>query len=119
MTGHCAAFLLYVAVAVGTTLVLIWVVPSERATTNIFIYVAICSIVGSLSVVSCKASTRELLKQPCLVALVCAGHNEVKCPPGSHMPSIIHTNLPDYINIHDTSCHEGQNFQMVPRRRWA
>jgi len=49
------AFLLYVAVAVGTTLVLIWVVPSERATTNIFIYVAICSIVGSLSVVSCKA----------------------------------------------------------------
>lgn len=49
------AFLTYVAAALVTTLALIWAVPPNVGKTNIFVYIAICSIVGSLSVISCKA----------------------------------------------------------------
>ncbi|KAI7843812.1 hypothetical protein COHA_002710 [Chlorella ohadii] len=48
-------FLLYVAAALASTLYLIFRVPPEVQTSNILVYVAICSIVGSLSVMSCKA----------------------------------------------------------------
>ncbi|KAL4852935.1 putative magnesium transporter NIPA4 [Chlorella vulgaris] len=48
-------FLLYACCALGATLHLIWVVPPEVAASNMLVYIAICSIVGSLSVMSCKA----------------------------------------------------------------
>lgn len=48
-------FLLYAAAAVAATLALIWRVPPEVQAGNVLVYVAICSIVGSLSVMSCKA----------------------------------------------------------------
>ena len=48
-------FLLYAMAAIGATYILIWRVPPEIQTGNILVYVAICSIVGSLSVMSCKA----------------------------------------------------------------
>lgn len=48
-------FLLYSAVALGTTCYLIWRVPAEVQMGNILVYIAICSTVGSLSVMSCKA----------------------------------------------------------------
>ena len=44
-----AGFLLYVAAALASTLYLIFRVPLEVQTSNILVYVAICSIVGSLS----------------------------------------------------------------------
>lgn len=48
-------FLLYVSVALGMVYVLVWKVPYEIQKSNVAVYVAICSLVGSLSVVSCKA----------------------------------------------------------------
>ena len=36
--------------------VLIWGAPPEWGTTNVFVYLGICSLMGSLSVVSCKVS---------------------------------------------------------------
>ena len=48
-------FLLYAIIAVTATYFLIWRVPAEQQTGNLLVYVAICSIVGSLSVMSCKA----------------------------------------------------------------
>ena len=48
-------FLLYVLAAISGTWMLIWKVPQDVQTSNVLVYVAICSIVGSLSVVSCKA----------------------------------------------------------------
>ncbi|KAL4457984.1 hypothetical protein ABPG75_012849 [Micractinium tetrahymenae] len=48
-------FLLYVLAALGSTLYLIFAVSPEVQASNILVYVAICSIVGSLSVMSCKA----------------------------------------------------------------
>lgn len=48
-------FLLYVVVALCSTLYLIFAVSAEVQASNILVYVAICSIVGSLSVMSCKA----------------------------------------------------------------
>lgn len=49
------AFLLYVIAALGAVYVLIFRVPIETQAGNILIYVLICSIVGSISVMSCKA----------------------------------------------------------------
>ncbi len=49
------AFLLYVVAALGAVYALIFRVPVEIQAGNILIYVAICSIVGSISVMSCKA----------------------------------------------------------------
>ena len=48
-------FLLYAVAALGATYYLVWHVSPETQTANILVYVAICSIVGSLSVMSCKA----------------------------------------------------------------
>jgi magnesium transporter len=49
------AFLLYAATAVTVAFWLVFRVPPEVQTSNILVYVAICSAVGSLSVTSCKA----------------------------------------------------------------
>ncbi len=49
------AFLLYAACALAATLYLVFRVPPEVAATNVLVYVAICSAVGSLSVMACKA----------------------------------------------------------------
>ena len=51
---HLAGFLLYVVAAITATVLLIFVVAPVHGTSNICVYVAICSVVGSLSVVSCK-----------------------------------------------------------------
>lgn len=48
-------FLTYIAFALVCVYVLVWKVPLEVQKSRVAIYVAICSLVGSLSVVSCKA----------------------------------------------------------------
>lgn len=48
-------FLAYVCIALGLVYVLVWKVPLEVQKSHVAVYVAICSLVGSLSVVSCKA----------------------------------------------------------------
>lgn len=48
-------FLLYVVLAIGVALVLIIHTAPRHGTSNVLVYVAICSLVGSLSVMSCKA----------------------------------------------------------------
>ena len=50
----CAGFLMYVAAACTATFLLVFLVAPAHGTSNICVYVAICSVVGSLSVVSCK-----------------------------------------------------------------
>lgn len=48
-------FMLYAVLALAATAGLIWHVPPEVQSSNPLVYIAICSIVGSLSVMSCKA----------------------------------------------------------------
>jgi drug/metabolite transporter (DMT)-like permease len=48
-------FMIYVCFSMAVVYHLIWKVPVESQTSNVLVYVAICSLVGSLSVVSCKA----------------------------------------------------------------
>lgn len=48
-------FILYACIAMASVYHLIWKIPLEIQTSNVLVYVAICSIIGSLSVVSCKA----------------------------------------------------------------
>lgn len=48
------AFLLYTAAAVSVMLYLIYWAAPRHGTSNIFIYLGICSTAGSLSVISCK-----------------------------------------------------------------
>lgn len=48
-------FLVYITIAVLTTFVLIAFYAPKYGTTNVLVYVLICSLVGSLSVMSCKA----------------------------------------------------------------
>jgi Magnesium transporter NIPA len=52
--AHAAGFLTYAASALAVVVVLIWGAPPEWGTTNVFVYLGICSLMGSLSVVSCK-----------------------------------------------------------------
>lgn len=49
-----AGFLLYVVAAVATILFFMLHVAPAHGTTSIFVYITICSLVGSLSVMSCK-----------------------------------------------------------------
>lgn len=51
-----AGFLLYCITAVGVILYLIFSVAPKHGNSNIFVYLAICSLIGSLSVMSVKAS---------------------------------------------------------------
>ena len=69
-----AGFLTYAACAVGVSLWLIYRVPLEVQTSNVFPYILICSIVGSLSVVSCKALGVAL-------KLTFEGDNQLVFPP--------------------------------------
>lgn len=48
-------FLIYITFAILTTFVLIAVYAPKYGNTNVLVYVLICSLVGSLSVMSCKA----------------------------------------------------------------
>lgn len=48
-------FLSYCLLCVSTILYLVMVVGPREGTTNIFVYLGICSLAGSLSVMSCKA----------------------------------------------------------------
>lgn len=50
-----AVFLLYAFTAAATVVWLIYWVAPKHGTTNIFVYIGICSTAGSLSVISCKA----------------------------------------------------------------
>lgn len=52
-----AAFLGYTAFAVSFIVFLIFYVAPTHGATNIFVYLAICSLAGSLSVMSCKVGT--------------------------------------------------------------
>lgn len=65
VTSACApaGFLTYVFCALVCTVFLVVYVAPVHGTSNIFVYVAICSIVGSLSVMSVKVRT---LNSPCL-----------------------------------------------------
>ena len=54
--AHAAGFLTYAASALAVVVVLIWGAPPDWGTTNVFVYLGICSLMGSLSVVSCKVS---------------------------------------------------------------
>lgn len=47
-------FVLYVAFVVAASVVLIWVYAPRYGQTNVVFYVLICSLIGSLSVTSCK-----------------------------------------------------------------
>lgn len=60
--------------ALGATVFLIYRVPPEQQTSSVLVYVAICSIVGSLSVVSCKALGVAL-------KLTFEGDNQLVFPP--------------------------------------
>ena len=48
-------FLCYVGVVLVCALVLVYGYAPRYGRTNVLVYVAICSLIGSLSVVSCKA----------------------------------------------------------------
>ena len=49
-----AGFVLYAVFAISLTVYLIYVVAPHHGQTNILVYIAICSIIGSLSVMACK-----------------------------------------------------------------
>jgi hypothetical protein len=49
-----AAFLLYAFIAVVSIIYLIYWAAPKHGTSNIFVYLGICSTAGSLSVISCK-----------------------------------------------------------------
>ncbi len=50
-----AAFLGYTVFAVSVIVFLIFYVAPQHGTSSIFVYIGICSLAGSLSVMSCKA----------------------------------------------------------------
>lgn len=52
-----AGFLLYVVTAIAVTLVFMLHIAPAHGTTSIYVYITICSLVGSLSVMSCKVCT--------------------------------------------------------------
>lgn len=66
-------FMIYVFLAMMTVWYLIWKVPQEVQSSNVLVYVAICSVVGSISVVSCKALGMAL-------KLTLEGHNQLWYP---------------------------------------
>lgn len=54
------AFLGYTVFAVSTIVFLIFYVAPTHGTSNIFVYIGICSLAGSLSVMSCKVQSTNL-----------------------------------------------------------
>ena len=63
-------FMIYVFLAITAVWYLIWKIPQEVQSSNVLVYVAICSLVGSISVVSCKALGMAL-------KLTLEGHNQL------------------------------------------
>lgn len=61
MSFGCAGFLLYVVSAIAVTLVFILHIAPAHGTTSIYVYITICSLVGSLSVMSCKVYPHSML----------------------------------------------------------
>jgi hypothetical protein len=59
------AFLLYTSLVVLVSAYLIWVVAPKSGSRNIFVYVTICSIVGSVSVVGVKVRNEEPGRAQC------------------------------------------------------
>lgn len=55
--GYAAGFLLYVVAALAVTLYLMTYVAPVHGTSSIYVYITICSLMGSLSVMSCKVCT--------------------------------------------------------------
>jgi magnesium transporter len=51
--------MMYAVTATAVILYMIFYVSPEQGTSNIFIYIGICSVAGSLSVISCKASAQQ------------------------------------------------------------
>lgn len=71
-----AEFLIYVTLVLLTTFVLIAYYAPRYGSTNVLVYILICSLIGSLSVMSCKAlglSIRESLTEdkPLFTSLFC------------------------------------------------
>lgn len=54
------AFQLYTALVVGTSIYLIWFVAPKHGRRNILIYVIICSIIGSISVIGVKVAQEKI-----------------------------------------------------------
>lgn len=67
-----AGFLLYVVAGVAVTLVFMLHIAPAHGTTSIYVYITICSLVGSLSVMSCKV-------HPCKLNHCCCPHEN--CEP--------------------------------------
>lgn len=65
---------MYLLFAIGVTLSLVFYVAPKYGTSHIFVFIGICSLVGSLSVMSCKVLTRA---SPFPHLLWPSGH----CPP--------------------------------------
>ena len=63
-----AAFLLYSTIAVAAIVYLIYWAAPKHGTTNIFVYLGICSTAGSLSVISCKVCQVKQLQPVALAA---------------------------------------------------
>ena len=70
-----AGFLLYVVVAVAAILVFMLRLAPEHGTTSIYVYITICSLAGSLSVMSCKVCL-----QICTVPTLQHGRYQRSCP---------------------------------------
>lgn len=86
MRGH-AAFLLYCLAATAVILYLIVRVAPAHGNSNIFVYLAICSLIGSLSVMSVKVRPA-----PCTALLRChlLPRERVECPYEDMLFAAIH-----------------------------
>lgn len=52
--SHHAGFIIYALSSISLSIYLIFVVAPQHGQTNILVYIAICSLIGSLSVMACK-----------------------------------------------------------------
>ena len=66
-------FLLYSSIVIGLSIYLIFWVAPLKGQTNILVYIAICSLIGSLTVVGCKGLSIA-------IKLTMAGQNQFKNP---------------------------------------
>ena len=71
--SHILGFILYLFIAVGLAVYLIFWVAPIKGQTNILIYIAICSLIGSLSVVGCKGLSIA-------IKLTLSGHSQLQNP---------------------------------------
>ena len=69
-----AGFLLYVVSAIAVTLVFMLHIAPAHGTSSIYVYITICSLVGSLSVISCKVHPHSRPSLICIILHVCKYH---------------------------------------------